>query len=746
MMSDRSFAELLAAALDDAGVSRSRAAELLSINRSTLHRWLAGGRPLPSQRHALARLPAQLGMSPSAEARFLSEVAEALGFALRRPAPGAPSQPVLHHRLHFGSDHLPPFAGRAAELAELRRFVLGRRSVVITGLGGVGKTRLAQELLHVCAADFAHGCEFLTLTSGQSFVQVIRQAARLLGVELQPEELAPDNRRLALDELARRLRGADMLFLVDNVEDAGQVRDLPVVLGSITWVFTTRRAGLSRAGVAPLHLRPPHTEEARAIFRAHLPAAPIPDRGDDYLVGRVVDKLGGLPYALRLAAAVLGNRQASSVAELDEWLAAERLGRGGSPTRKLERFFDAMLDSVPASARRTLLLCGIFGAPTIRIAAVQAVGEAAGARPTPSDWAALEDSSLVEYPDHERVTLHARLHDHVRKRLPGEPYYPAVRQSYAAYYLALAESVSLGIEEPDRDYRPLIPEEQELVSAAEQLYAAGNWEGLRRLWPALSAYLWRTGNRVAYERLDRHCLEAAREQGDESWAAVLLSELGYVKKEAGEWVQAEELFHQSQAVYDALPEAIPQARLRRYRAEMAMGRGDFDGALALLAEAQLRLTRTDDEPPSLRKLAEMLLYSTLMTVHHQRGALGEAEAAGLAAERLYQTVKCYGEFRIELGDILLRRGYVDEAVRFWAETLASRGGLPELPEHAEARLRLAWLAAKRGDHEEALQLAGEARRTMERHGRLARGEAIGRFVSAIEAGEPLPDFAAFLSS
>ena len=38
-----------------------------------------------------------------------------------------------------------------------------------------------------------------------------------------------------------------------------------------------------------------------AIFRVHLPTAPIADRDDDRLVCRVVDKVGGLPFALRLS-------------------------------------------------------------------------------------------------------------------------------------------------------------------------------------------------------------------------------------------------------------------------------------------------------------------------------------------------------------------------------------------------------------------------------------------------------------
>lgn len=732
------FADIFGNAVQSRGVSLAQLAGWLSehgcpIHRSTLGRWRDGDN-LPDASHlpVLQLLPDALGLTAAEADAFLRDVGAALGFRVPRAQSGlTPGASALPHRLHFGADHLPPFAGRAAELAALRPLVKARRSVLITGMGGIGKTRLAQEVLHTCAGDFDHGCESLTLAPGQDSAAVIRNVAYLLGVPLAADALTADNRRETLGRLREALRGVNILFLLDDVREGEQVRDLVWELRAITWVFTSRRR-LSGLGVHSVALRPPGPEDAAGIFRAHLGEMAVAGEDDDRLVSRIVSRLGSLPYALRLAAGLLANNVVATLAELDAQL-ARGAGRAGTPLGKLRRLFDDLLAAVPPPARRTLLLCGVFATPAMRLAAVQAVGEAAGLRPTQTDWEALTDFGLVDLPDDAHVALHALLHDYARDRLRAAPYYPAVHAAYLSHYLALAESAGRP-PEPERDYRLLAPEEQELLAVAEALHAAGDWEGLRRLYPALTGYLWRIGNRRAYAQVDGWCLHAAEALGDQEWAVKILSEQGYVHKDAGEWAEAEALFQHCQALYDATPERlIERARLRRYRAEVALGQGDAGRALALLAEAEGLLRRAAPSPDL--NLARMFLHSARMTVHHHRGDLAAAEADGRAAEQLYHTLGSYGEFRVELGDILARRGQLDEAAQLWAAESESRAGLRDGLAQAEARLRLAWAYAARGDGERAAEAASAAATTFGRYGQTARAAQAGRVLAAAEGGE-----------
>ncbi len=77
-----------------------------------------------------------------------------------------------------------PLIGRAREVTALRGLICQGevRILVVTGPGGVGKTRLALEAASALTRDFADGVAFVALAPIQSTELVIPAIARALGV------------------------------------------------------------------------------------------------------------------------------------------------------------------------------------------------------------------------------------------------------------------------------------------------------------------------------------------------------------------------------------------------------------------------------------------------------------------------------------------------------------------------------------------------------------------------------------
>ncbi|BBC30941.1 hypothetical protein SGFS_022350 [Streptomyces graminofaciens] len=94
---------------------------------------------------------------------------------------------------------LTTFVGRRRDLAEVRRRLGTARLLTLTGMGGVGKTRLALEVAAASAADFADGVWLVDLAPVRDPSLVANATATALGV--------PDlGTRPVIDQLVGHLR------------------------------------------------------------------------------------------------------------------------------------------------------------------------------------------------------------------------------------------------------------------------------------------------------------------------------------------------------------------------------------------------------------------------------------------------------------------------------------------------------------------------------------------------------------
>ncbi|HYA51109.1 MAG TPA: AAA family ATPase, partial [Streptosporangiaceae bacterium] len=103
------------------------------------------------------------------------------------------------------------FVGRERELGELRQLLGATRALTLCGTGGIGKTRLALQILAAVADEFPDGVWFVELGDLQQPDLVVSRVAAAVGVGEEPG-------RPLLDTLADALRPRQLLLALDNCE------------------------------------------------------------------------------------------------------------------------------------------------------------------------------------------------------------------------------------------------------------------------------------------------------------------------------------------------------------------------------------------------------------------------------------------------------------------------------------------------------------------------------------------------
>lgn len=279
----------------------------------------AGGqttRALDLLREHSRRLADDLGLDPGPELRELETTLLRGERAVPRPPPAPARTPA-----RSSPAQLPAtpgrFRGRDTDLAALDTALTdsgGEATVlVVTGMPGVGKTALALRWAHRVTERFADGQLYVDLRGHAAEPALTPRDAlagflRALGAE---PTAVPADTAVAAADYRSRLAGKRMLVVLDNAASAEQVRPLlPGTPACVTVVTSRYRLDglVAHEGARRVTLEPLSDAEARDVL-----AAAFDGRVDDDTAGGLVALCGGLPLALRIAAANLG---ADGVAEL----------------------------------------------------------------------------------------------------------------------------------------------------------------------------------------------------------------------------------------------------------------------------------------------------------------------------------------------------------------------------------------------------------------------------------------------
>ena len=211
------------------------------------------------------------------------------------------------------------FIGRESEVAELQGAVKAHRLVTLTGVGGVGKTRLALEVAARLADEFPDGVWFFELAAVTDPAAVSDAVAAVLGITQQPGKTVSGS-------VAAALEGRLRLLVFDNcehvVDSAADLVEAILAASATVTILATSREGL---GVSQEQLwRVPSldinagTESAAVnlfLDRAHSVVSDfsLAQPGEADAVVEICRRLDGIPLAIELAASRMASMTASEV-------------------------------------------------------------------------------------------------------------------------------------------------------------------------------------------------------------------------------------------------------------------------------------------------------------------------------------------------------------------------------------------------------------------------------------------------
>jgi predicted ATPase len=219
------------------------------------------------------------------------------------------------------------FIGRESEVVEVHAAVKAHRLVTLTGVGGVGKTRLAVEVAARLADEFPDGVWFFELAAVTDPSAVPDAVAAVLGITQQPGKTVTESVASALEGRVRLLVFDNCEHVVDSVADL--VEAILAASATVT-ILATSREGL---GVSEEQLwRVPSldvnagtesaavnlfVDRAKSVVSDFLLAQP----GEADAVVEICRRLDGIPLAIELAASRMAAMTASEVRDrLDQRL------------------------------------------------------------------------------------------------------------------------------------------------------------------------------------------------------------------------------------------------------------------------------------------------------------------------------------------------------------------------------------------------------------------------------------------
>ncbi len=380
------------------------------------------------------------------------------------------------------------FVGRERSISELAAALAAHPLVTLTGVGGVGKTRLALEVASEVAPDFADGawlCELAAVSDRGSVADTLAAA-----LDVQPRA-----GQTLHESVLDALRWKRLLLVLDNCEHVLEAAaQLVAAIGQRcpnVVVMATSREGLAVSGeriVAVASLPVPGENAGLDAIAASEAVRLFVERAVDVkpgfalgaenaeVIAGVCRRLDGIPLAIELAASRVRAMTPNEVLErLDERF--RLLTRGSRAPLERHQTLRSTIDwsygLLEENERRTLDRLSVFAGGCTLASAEAVAAESDDERFEMLDvLTRLVDKSLVIAEEHERTTRYRLLEtirQYAQEQLETSGEAGTMLTRHAGYFADLAEDAAPELRGPRLlEWLPFVDAEVDNLGAAVQ--------------------------------------------------------------------------------------------------------------------------------------------------------------------------------------------------------------------------------------------------------------------------------------
>lgn len=635
---------------------------------------------------------------------------------------------------------LTDLVGREDERLEVAERLRRSRLVTLTGMGGIGKTRLAMEVAKEGIQEYPDGVWLVALEALSEGKMVAQQIASVLGLR---EEAG----RTAMQSVTAHLRSKRLLLVLDNCEhlldasaqviahllqECAEVKFLATsreamgIVGELAWAvpsltvpdpehLPSKRATLKRVlmGYESVQLFVERAQAVQNTFALTADNAPA--------VAQVCAQLEGIPLAIELAAARVKALTVEQIAErlhneLSLLTGGSRVAQARQQTLRATLDWSYKLLSGPEQAllERLSVFAGGWS-----LAAAEAVCPGGGIE----TWeivdllTSLANKSLIVFEERApeqsgdveigRYRLLEMVRQYAAERLEASGAAAQSKARHRDFFLALAQEAEPNLKGSEQQLWL-----QHLGTESDNLRAAVAWCGIEkeggRIALQIVGALWQFWELRGYYNEGRTSLaEALGRDGSQERTggrAKALYAAGVFAFYQGDYGAAQTLCAESLEIFRELGNKQGTAWSLKDLGRLACAQGDYKTAQSLYEESLAISQELDDRQGSGWTLNDL---GNLAGAQGNYGAARTFHAASLAISQNLRDTEGIAWCLHHLGGVARMQGDYGAAQTFHKESLAIFRELGIRQGSAWALNYLGNVACARDDYERALMLFEE---------------------------------------